>query len=148
VLSRKTKYAIKALMVLARNKANKPMRIGEIAGPEALPQRFPATILLDLKRCGVIGTRQGSSGGYYLIKKPEDIKVIALMRIIDGPIALTPCVSLNFYERCDECIDEEGCGIRKLMMNVRDASLSILTTASIADLVATEVDLKNVKKPI
>ena len=138
MLTKKTKYAVKALMALARNKANTPMLISEIASKEQLPKKFLEAILLELKRGGFLGSKKGAGGGYYLMKKAEEIKLSAIIRVIDGPIALLPCVSLNFYERCDECVDEGYCGIRDVMKDVRDATLKILTETTIAGMIAQE----------
>lgn len=138
LLTKKTKYAVKALMALARNKENKPMLISEIATREQLPKKFLEAILLELKRNGFLGSKKGAGGGYYLMKKAEEIKLAAIIRIIDGPIALLPCVSLNFYERCEECTNEVYCGIRDVMKDVRDATLKILGETSLADMIARE----------
>lgn len=142
MLTKKTKYAVKALMALGRNKANTPMLISEIALKEQLPKKFLEAILLELKRNGFLGSKKGAGGGYYLLKKAEEIKLAAIIRVIDGPIALLPCVSLNFYERCEECIDEGYCGIRDVMKDVRDATLKILIETSIADMIAKEDSIK------
>ena len=125
-------------MALGRNKENRPMLISEIAQREQLPKKFLEAILLELKRGGFLGSKKGAGGGYYMMKKPEDIKLAAIIRVIDGPIALLPCVSLNFYERCEECTSELYCGIRDVMKDVRDATLKILTEASIADMIQRE----------
>jgi Rrf2 family protein len=129
-------------MALARNKANTPMLISEIAAKEQLPKKFLEAILLELKRNGFLGSKKGAGGGYYLLKRSEEIKLAAVIRVIDGPIALLPCVSLNFYERCEECIDESYCGIRDVMKDVRDATLKILSETTIADMVAKEDSIK------
>jgi Rrf2 family protein len=141
VLSRKAKYAVKALLILARNQGNNPMKIPEIAVAERMPKKFLEQILMDLKRCGFIASRQGANGGFYMLRKPEDIKIEAVIRSIDGPIALLPCVSLNFYEPCADCINEAYCGLRNLMKNVRDETLKILSV-SVADLLNDEEILK------
>lgn len=138
MLTKKTKYAVKALMALARNKDNHPMLISDIAEREQLPKKFLEAILLELKRNGFLGSKKGAGGGYYLLKKAEEIKMASVIRIIDGPIALLPCVSLNFYERCEECSNEPYCGIRDVMKDVRDATLKILTETSIGDLIKRE----------
>ncbi len=146
MISKKTKYAIKALVLLAKNEGNKPMLISDIATREQLPKKFLEAILLELKHNGYLGSKKGAGGGYYLIKAAADIKLSALLRIVDGPIALLPCVSLNFYERCEGCIDEANCGIRGVMMEVRDATLKILTETSIADVANREKALENIEK--
>lgn len=138
MLTKKTKYAVKALMALGRNTANSPMLISQIAVKEQLPKKFLEAILLELKRNGFLGSKKGAGGGYYLMKKAEEIKLVAVIRVIDGPIALLPCVSLNFYERCEECIDETYCGIRQTMVDVRDATLKILSETTIADMIEKE----------
>ena len=114
------------------------MLISNIAENEHLPKKFLEAILLELKRNGFLGSKKGAGGGYYLLKKAEEIKMAAIIRVIDGPIALLPCVSLNFYERCEECKDEPFCGIRDVMKDVRDATLKILGEASILDLINKE----------
>jgi Rrf2 family protein len=138
LLTKKTKYAVKALMALARNKANRPMLISDIAEKEQLPKKFLEAILLELKRSGYLSSKKGAGGGYYLLKKAEEIKMAGIIRIIDGPIALLPCVSLNFYERCEECTNEPYCGIRDVMKDVRDATLKILGETTIADMINRE----------
>ncbi len=142
MLTKKTKYAVKALIALARNKENRPMLIAEIAKNEGLPKRFLEAILLDLKRGQVLGSRMGAGGGYYLNKPASEIMVANVIRILDGPIALLPCVSLNFYQRCEECKDELTCSIREMMKKVRDASIDIMGNTSIADLVERENQLE------
>ena len=138
MLTKKTKYAVKAIMALARNKDKTPMLISSIAEKEQLPKKFLEAILLELKRNGFLGSKKGAGGGYYLLKSADEIKLSAIIRIIDGPIALLPCVSLNFYERCEECTDEPFCGIRDVMKDVRDATLKILGETSIADMIVRE----------
>lgn len=118
------------------------MLISEIAAKEQLPKKFLEAILLELKRNGFLGSKKGAGGGYYLMKKAEDIKLAAIIRIIDGPIALLPCVSLNFYERCEECTSELYCGIRDVMKDVRDATLKILAETSLADMILREDSIK------
>lgn len=138
MLTKKTKYAIKALIALARSKDNKPMLIAEIATQEGLPKRFLESILLDLKRSKILNSKMGSGGGYFLMQEANAIKVSEIIRILDGPIALLPCVSLNFYQRCEECKDEEVCSIREMMQKVRDASIDIMGNTSILDLIENE----------
>jgi len=128
-------------MVLARNKDNAPMLISNIAEKEKLPKKFLEAILLELKRNGFLGSKKGAGGGYYLLKPASEIKLVSVIRVIDGPIALLPCVSLNFYERCEECSDEPFCGIRDVMVDVRDATLKILGETSILDMIHREDDL-------
>jgi Rrf2 family protein len=141
LLTKKTKYAVKALIALAQNEDNKPMLIADIATKEGLPKRFLEAILLDLKRGHILGSRMGAGGGYFLMKPASEIMVSSIIRILDGPIALLPCVSLNFYQKCEECKDETTCSIREMTQKVRNASLEIMDNTSLADLVRREKEL-------
>ena len=138
MLSKKTKYAIKALIVLGRNYGKEPMQILRIAEEENIPKKFLEQILLEMRNAGMLYSKKGAGGGYSLNKAPEDIRLSQVMRLIDGPIALLPCVSLNFYRRCDECKSEEVCGIRDAFVDVRNAMLEILNDTSIADIINKE----------
>jgi len=142
MLSKKTKYAIKALVALGKNVEKPPMQISKIAEEEHIPKKFLEQILLDLRNAGFLYSKKGAGGGYSLNKKPEEIFLVHVMRITDGPIAMVPCASLNFYHKCDECVDEVTCGIRSAFIDVRDATLKILTETSIADIIAREESLK------
>lgn len=134
MLSRKTKYGIKALIYIAKQDKSMPILISEISEKENISKKFLETILLDLKKIGLLGSKKGKGGGYYLLKDPKDISVANIIRFLDGPIALLPCVSLNFYEKCDDCPDEEACALNKLMIQVRDNALNVLENKSLADL--------------
>ncbi|WP_228852477.1 RrF2 family transcriptional regulator [Aegicerativicinus sediminis] len=135
MLSKKTKYGIKALTYLARHKDNQPVQIGVIAENENISQKFLESILLTLRKNGFLGSKKGKGGGYYLRKDPKDIQMAAIMRILEGPIAMVPCVSLNFYEKCDDCPDETLCAVHNLMIEVRDSTLNIFNNKSLADLI-------------
>jgi len=135
MISKKTKYGLKALTYLARQENNQPVQIGVISKSENISQKFLESILLTLRKNGFLGSKKGKGGGYYLLKKPEDIKMSAIMRILEGPIALVPCVSLNFYETCDDCPDEKACAVHNLMIEVRDSTLNIFNNTSLADLI-------------
>src|SRR5476651_2216216 len=144
MLSKKTKYAIKALVVLGKNADKPPMQISKIAEEETIPKKFLEQILLDLRNAGFLYSKKGAGGGYSLNKDPKDIYLVHIMRITDGPIAMVPCASLNFYHKCDECKDEKTCGIRNAFIEVRDATLKILSETSIADVIAREINLINI----
>ena len=105
MLSKKTKYGLKALAYLAQQEGKTPVQIAEIAKEENISQKFLESILLSLRRNGFLGSKKGKGGGYYLIKEPKDIPMTTVMRVLEGPIAMVPCVSLNFYESCDDCPD-------------------------------------------
>ena len=135
MLSRKTKYGLKALIYMAKQDRLMPVLISEISENENISKKFLELILLDLKKTGLIASKKGKGGGYYLLKDPKDISVATIMRFLDGPIALLPCVSLNFYEKCDDCPSEETCGLNKLLIQVRDNALKVLENKSLQDLI-------------
>lgn len=134
MLSKKTKYGIKALCYIARNQSDLPVQVGEIAKSEQIPQKFLESILLSLRKAGFLGSKKGKHGGYYLRKLPSEIIMADVMRVLEGPIAMVPCVSLNFYEKCDDCPDEQKCSVNKLMIQVRDNTLQVLRNNTLEDL--------------
>ncbi len=134
MLSRKTKYGIKALIYIAKQQESVPILISEIAEKENISKKFLELILLDLKNNGILSSKKGKGGGYYLLKSAKDISIASIIRVLDGPIALLPCVSLNFYEKCSDCPSEEKCALNKLMIQVRDNALSVLENKSLYDL--------------
>ncbi|MBM3402738.1 MAG: Rrf2 family transcriptional regulator [Bacteroidetes bacterium] len=141
MLSKKTRYALKALVVLGKNFGGIPIQISRIAAEEHIPKKFLEQILLDLRNAGLLFSKKGSGGGYGLVKDPSEISVVQILRLTGGPVALLPCVSLNFYQKCEECENEDTCGIRDAFVEVRDATLKILTETSIADLILREKKL-------
>ena len=150
MLPKKTKYAIKALIALAKEYQNKKtLRISQIADAENIPRKFLEAILLELKNNGLVASKMGSTGGYYLLKHPEELMLSTIIRVTGGPIALLPCVSLNFYESCNECVNENICGLRDVILEVREASIKILSKTSLADIILREKKLSlKVKKSI
>ena len=135
MLSRKTKYGIKALAHIAASKSEKPLHISVIAEKENIPRKFLEAILLTLRKNGFLGSKRGKGGGYYLIKDPSEIPMTTVIRILEGPIALVPCVSLNFYEKCHDCPDEHNCPVHKLMLQVRDSALYVYRNNTLADII-------------
>ncbi len=135
MLSKKTKYGLKALTYLAKQEPNTPVQISAISESENISRKFLESILLTLRKNGFLGSKKGKNGGYYLLKDPSQIKLAPIMRILEGPIAMVPCVSLNFYEKCDDCPDETTCAVHKLMIEVRDNTLSIFNNKSLSDLI-------------
>lgn len=140
MMSRKAKYAINAMVHLARKHGEGPVIISEIAEAESIPQKFLEAILLDLKHAGFLNSKKGKGGGYYLHKSPDQINMADIMRLMDGPIALLPCVSYKHYERCEECTDEKTCGIRKVFFEVRNATVEMLKSASLDKVIEKELD--------
>ena len=133
MLSKKAQYAFKALMYMAEKKENQPVLIAEIAKKKKIPLKFLENIILELKKAGVLESKKGKGGGYFFKMSPKEVPLAKIVRLIDGPIAMLPCVSLYFYERCKNC-DEERCGLHDMMIMVRDANLRILEKKSVADL--------------
>ena len=134
MLNKKTQYAFQALMYLAEHKNEGPVLIADIAKEKKIPLKFLENILLEMRKDGILESKKGKGGGYYLNKPPEKIRLADIIRKIDGPIAMLPCASLYFYERCSNC-DEKNCGLHDTMIEVRDATLKILEGKTVADLV-------------
>lgn len=134
MLSRKSKYGLRAMLALAAGAGRGPVQAAELAEKQRLPRKFLEAILLDLKRHGLVDSKKGRGGGYVLSRKPGDITVGQIVRVLEGPLALTPCVSQTAYRRCEECVDEETCGIRLAMKEVRDATAHILDNTTLAGL--------------
>jgi Rrf2 family protein len=135
MLSHKTKYALKALLYLAQQDENHISKTIDIAEQANIPKKFLEQILLDLKRGHFVGSKQGKFGGYYLLKDTETITLADIHRLFDGAIALLPCASLNFYERCSDCISESECLLRHGLMTIRDETLKAMQGITIASLV-------------
>ncbi len=134
MLSKKTKYGLKALTYLASQKNKQPVQIAEISKNENISQKFLESILLTLRKTGFLGSKKGKGGGYYLIKQPSEIPMTSVIRVLEGPIAMVPCVSLNFYEKCNDCPDEKKCAVNKLMLQIRDSNLEVYRRTTLADL--------------
>lgn len=133
MLSKKTQYAFKALVHLAENFGKEPVKISTISIQQKIPLKFLEHILNDLKKADMLESKKGKGGGYKLKVSPKKLNLATVIRIINGPIALLPCVSLNFYEKCMDC-DEETCGMRKMMLIARDATLKVLETKTLQDM--------------
>lgn len=136
MLSQKCKYALQALMALAKAEHGKLLLVSEIAEQENLPKKFLEAILLELNRNGLVRSRRGRGGGYALAKPADLITFGQIVRIMDGPLAPLACVSINYYRRCDECPDEQSCAIRRVMRRVRDAIAQELDGTSLAKALA------------
>jgi Rrf2 family protein len=133
MLSKKAKYALRAVLALAKEHGHGPVLIAELAERERIPKKFLELILLDLKNEGLLQSKKGKGGGYALGKAPDKITVGQIIRALDGPIAPIPCVSQTAYVKCEECPDEMTCGIRLVMKEVRDATARIVDHTSLAD---------------
>jgi Rrf2 family protein len=133
MLSKKSQYAFRALTMLTEKYKEGPVLISEIARKKKIPLKFLENILLELKKADILGSKKGKGGGYFLKKDPAKVKMATIIRLVNGPIAMLPCVSLYFYERCKNC-DEENCVLHDMMLEVRDATLSILEQRVLTDL--------------
>lgn len=136
MLSQKARYALRALFVLGEHQGDDPVMIADIAEKASLPRKFLEQILLEMKRRGIVHSVRGKFGGYALGRKPEDISFAEVIRVIDGPLALSPCASRTAYRKCDDCEDEVTCAIRKVLLNVRDATSDILESHTLAHALA------------
>src|SRR5690349_15619679 len=134
MLSKKSQYAFKALTYLSEKFNEGPVLISEIARKKKIPLKFLENILLELKKADILDSKKGKGGGYFLKKSPEKIKVATVIRLVNGPISMLPCVSLYFYERCKNC-NEKHCGLHELMLQVRDATLDIVENRTLKDLI-------------
>lgn len=138
MLSKKTQYSLLALVKLAKEYNKGPVLISNIAKSERIPKKFLEGILLELKNYGVVSSKKGKGGGYYLIKSPDNVNLAEIIRLFDGAIALLPCVAYKYYEACKFCKDEDKCGIRAIIKEVRDESVKILKNNTLADILKRE----------
>lgn len=136
MLSQKSRYALRALAVLAEHDEPSPLSIQEIAARADAPRKFLEAILLELRKDGVLTSARGKMGGYALAEEASAIRLSRVIRALDGPLAPIACASLFFYEPCADCPDPKTCTTRGVMREVRDAVNAVLDSRTIADLVA------------
>lgn len=141
MLSKKAQYSILALVKLSKEYKNGPVLISKISQSERIPKKFLETILFDLKQLGILASKKGKGGGYFLIKNPEEINLADIIRHIDGAIALIPCVTYKFYQPCQHCKDEITCGIRSIIKDIRDETVNILKNITLSDILDREEKL-------
>src|SRR3954452_13535897 len=134
MLSRKAKYAIKALLALADREDGEPVRISDLARAEQIPPKFLELILLGLRNQGILRSRKGKGGGYLLARDPSEIFLGQIVRMFDGPLAPVPCASQTAYVPCADCRNEAVCGVHLAMKEVRDATARVLDGTSLASL--------------
>lgn len=135
ILSKKTRYAIVALTRLARDYGKGPIQIKDIAEGEKIPQKFLENILLELRKLGILGSKLGKSGGYFLLKNPKEVNLAEIVRHFEGTIALMYCVSEKAYQPCEFCKDEKVCEIRRVFKEIRSTTYDILTRATLETLI-------------
>ena len=138
MLTRKGKYGLKAMILLARQHGQGPMLIGDLAEQEAIPKKFLENILLGLKHRGLVHSRKGPHGGYQLARTPAQISVGDIVRALDGPLALVSCVSQTAYQPCEECVTEKDCAVRRVFQQVRDETARILDGTTLAAAAAAQ----------
>lgn len=134
-LSKKSEYALRALLELTTAHGTTTLQRHEIAARQHIPVEFLEQILLALKRAGLLASRRGMKGGYSLIKSPNEITLGQVIRILDGPLAPIGCVSKTAYQKCHECpyADDPQCPVQHIMGTVRDAIAGILDHYTLAD---------------
>ena len=140
MISKKTKYALKALNHLAGQPTSQPVLISDLAKAENIPKKFLEFILLTLRKGGVLQSRIGKGGGYYLASTPSKVTLGSVVRILEGDLAPVQCLSETNYARCDECNDEAACGIRLVMVDVNEAMAQVLDNLTLADMVSRSAD--------
>lgn len=141
MISKRAKYALNALRELAKAEKEGPLTAAVIAERGRIPVKFLEAILLDLNRAGIILSKRGRNGGHALRRSPKEVQMAEVLRLFDGAIGLVPCVTYNYYERCEECVDEETCGIRDVFVSIRAATVKMLQSATLADMLKREARL-------
>lgn len=134
MMSKKCKYALKALVCLGKEYGKGNLLTDHIAISEHIPKKFLELILLDLKRGGYVQSRQGAGGGYHLVREPKKITLADIYRFFDGAIALQPCVSQKFHEKCDDCPDEKTCNLKQAFFEIREKTFQIMSKITLESL--------------
>src|SRR5262245_8609146 len=147
MLSQKARYALHALFLLAERPPGEPVMIAEIATKQRIPRKFLEQILLELKKRGILHSVRGKHGGYTLGRAPDKISFAEIIRAIDGPLALSPCASVTAYRRCDDCVDEATCVLRKVLLAVRDSTADILENRTLVEALTAPSPKKPKRRP-
>jgi len=142
MLSKKTKYAINALVYIAKHESEQPISVSNIAENQNIPLKFLESILVELRNARIVKSKKGKFGGYSLNQNPEEINLADIARLFDGAIALLPCVTHRYYERCEECKDEETCGIREVFLEIRNETVERLKNANLKNIINREIELR------
>lgn len=142
MLSKKSKYAINALVYIAKHMDQQPISVSKISEEQHIPLKFLEAILVELKNARILNSKKGKMGGYSLNGSPDEIHMARVMRLFDGAIGLLPCVTHDFYEKCEECIDEETCGIRQVALEIRNETVARLKDATLTEIIRREENLK------
>jgi Rrf2 family protein len=142
MISKKMKYALKALIHIAKSE-NGFAKTSDIAEHALIPKKFLEQILTELKKGRILTSKQGNEGGFYFLKNPQEITLAEVHRLIDGPIAMIACASKQFYESCQDCPNEQECAIRHVLLEVRDETLKILEARNLAELAGINTPKNN-----
>jgi Rrf2 family protein len=133
MLTHRAKYAIKALLHLARHQGDGPVQASAIAAAEAIPHKFLEAILIQLRHKGIVRSKAGKGGGHALAKAPGEIDILSVIRAIDGPVAPLPCLSHTAYQRCSDCVSEATCGVRRVLAQAHETLVEHLARKSLLD---------------
>ena len=133
MIAQKTRYALRALLFLVEEGRGAPVRAQAIAETQRIPRKYLELIMLELKAAGLVESARGPKVGYRLTRAPRDISFGEIVRASEGPVALIPCASVNFYAKCGDCHDEATCAIRRAFTLIRDQSSDILAGISLED---------------
>jgi Rrf2 family protein len=134
MLSKKSQYAFRALSYLVGKMKEGPVLISDIAAEKKIPIKFLENILLELKKAKILDSKKGKGGGYFFSGDPSKVSLASIIRLVNGPIAMMPCVSIHFHEQCLNC-NQKHCGLHDILVEVRDASLEILEKKSLLDII-------------
>ena len=146
MISKKAQYALVAMTRLAREYERGPVLVSRLADEEKIPKDFVNLILIELKNHGLVQSKRGKNGGYVLARPPDQIDLASIIRLTSGPLAPVPCASATAPRPCDVCRDEEVCGLRPTMKEVRDATAGILEKTSLADVARRARALEKAKQ--
>lgn len=141
MISKKCKYAIHALVYMGKEPHEKFL-IKDVSLACRIPKKFLEAILLDLKRAGILGSKQGKGGGYFMRRAPSEVNLAEVVRLFDGAIAAVPCATYKFYESCAECEDEETCTVRDAFLQIRNATVEMLKSNTLEDMIQKEAKLR------
>ena len=134
MLTNKGKYGLKAMVHLAGIEAGALAQVADIAETNSISKKFLDHILTELRHAGLVYSKKGKGGGYALAKSAHDIRVGAIVRALDGPLAPFPCASVTAYRPCDDCGDLKTCAVRQMMVEARNAVASVLDNRTLAEM--------------
>jgi len=138
MISAKARYALRALLAIVESPEGKPVTSADIAARYAIPHKFLEQILVDLRNAGILESRRGKHGGYAMLRPADTVSFTEILRLIEGPLAPLPCLSRQAYRRCEDCVDERTCDIRREFGRAYDAYRTVLEARTLADAVARD----------